>query len=47
MMKNILVIVQIVILILDLIKKGLEENDAISMAANQFDVSEEFIKRLF
>ncbi|WP_252235058.1 hypothetical protein [Clostridium sp. ZS1] len=46
-MKNILVIVQIVILILDLIKKGLEENEVISMVANEFDVSEEVIKRLF
>ena len=44
-MKNIVIIIEIVILILDLIKDGLSESDITTVIMNKFDVSEEFVKR--
>lgn len=46
-MKNILIIVQIVILILELIKKGFEESEVIDIVSSEFDVSISFIKSFF
>lgn len=46
-MKNILIIVQIVMLILELIKKGLEENDVIDIVSSEYDVDISFIKSFF
>ncbi|WP_456010683.1 hypothetical protein [Clostridium butyricum] len=44
-MKNIVIIIEIVILILDLIKEGLSEGDITTTIMSKFDVSEEFVKR--
>ena len=46
-MKNILIIVEIVMLILELIKKGLEESDIIDIVSSEYDVSSSFIKSFF
>ncbi|AQR98209.1 hypothetical protein [Clostridium saccharoperbutylacetonicum] len=44
-MKNIVIIIQIAILILDLIREGLSEDDIKIAVISKFDVSEEFVKR--
>ena len=44
-MKNIVIIIQIAILILDLIKEGLSEGEITAAVISKFDVSEEFVKR--
>lgn len=46
-MKNILIIVEIVLLILELIKKGLEEDEVIDIVSSEYDVSSSFIKSFF
>lgn len=46
-MKNIVIIIQIAILILDLINKGLKENEIIGTVSSEYDVSNNFIKNLF
>lgn len=46
-MKSILVMIQIVMLILDLIKKGLEESEVIDIVSSEYDVSINFIKSFF
>lgn len=44
-MKNIVIIIQIAILILDLIREELSEGDITMAVMSKFDVSEEFVKR--
>lgn len=44
-MKNIVIIIQIAILILDLIRKGLSESDITETVISKFDVSQDFVKR--
>ena len=46
-MKNIVIIIQITILILDLINKGLEKNEIIGIVSSEYNVSNKFIKNLF
>lgn len=46
-MKNILIIVQIVMLILGLIKKGLEESDVIDIVSSEYELDISFIKSFF
>lgn len=46
-MKNIVIIIQIAILILDLIRDGLSENEIIRTVMDMFDVSEDFVKKFF
>jgi len=46
-MKNIVIIIQIAILILDLIRAGLSESDITSTIMGKFDVSEDFVKKFF
>ncbi|HBZ6636979.1 hypothetical protein NE172_06935 [Clostridium botulinum] len=46
-MKNILIIVQIVMLILELIKRGLEESEVIDILSSEYDVDISFIKSFF
>lgn len=43
-MKNIRIIVQIAILILELIKKGLDETEIIINVIKKFNVTEDFVK---
>lgn len=45
-MKNIVIVIQIAILILELINKGLEENEIIGIVSSEYDVSNNFIKNL-
>lgn len=44
-MKNIILIIQIVVMVLELIAKGLSESEAISKASGTFNVSESFIRK--
>lgn len=44
-MKNIVIIIEIIILILDLIKDGLSEGDITTAIMSKFDVSEGFVKK--
>lgn len=44
-MKNIVIIIQITILILELIKEGLSKGEITGAVMNKFDVSKEFVKR--
>ncbi|NMF07321.1 MULTISPECIES: hypothetical protein [Clostridium] len=44
-MKNVVIIIEIVILILDLIKDGLSEGDITTAIMSKFNVSEEFVKK--
>ncbi|EHI96912.1 hypothetical protein CDLVIII_0174 [Clostridium sp. DL-VIII] len=45
-MKNIVIIIQIAILILDLIKSGLSENEIIGTVMDMFEgVTEEFVRK--
>lgn len=46
-MKDILTIVQIVVLILELIKKGFEESEVTDMVSSEYDVDISFIKSFF
>ncbi|NOW85883.1 hypothetical protein B0H39_003764 [Clostridium beijerinckii] len=46
-MKDILTIVQIVMLILELIKKGFEESEVTDMVSSEYDVDISFIKSFF
>lgn len=46
-MKSILIIMQIVMLILELIKKGLEESEIIDIVSSEYDISSSFIKSFF
>lgn len=47
-MKNIVIIIQIAILILDLIRAGLSENEIIRTVMDMFDgITEEFVKKFF
>lgn len=46
-MKNIVIIIQITILILELIKEGLEENEIIGIVSSQYNTSNKIIKNLF
>ena len=44
-MKNIVIIIQIAILILELIKEELSEKDITEAVISKFDVSQDFVKR--
>ncbi|MDU1006318.1 MAG: hypothetical protein E7A63_14795 [Clostridium butyricum] len=46
-MKSVLIIMQIVMLILQLIKKGLEESEIIDIVSSEYDISSSFIKSFF
>ena len=46
-MENILIIMKIVMLILELIRKGLEESEIIDIVLSEYDVSSSFIKSFF
>jgi|GEM_PF-6651883 len=46
-MKNIVIIIQIAILILDLIRAELSESDITANVIGKFDVSEDFVKKFF
>ena len=46
-MKSVLIIMQIVMLILELIKKGLEESEIIDIVSSEYDISSSFIKSFF
>lgn len=44
-MKNIVIIIQITILILELINKGLEKNEIIGIVSSEYNMSNNFIKK--
>lgn len=46
-MNSIAIIMQIVILILELINKGLDEKEIIEVVSLEYNVSNKFIKNLF
>ena len=46
-MKSIAIIIQIAILILELINKGLDEKEIIEVVSSEFNVSNKFIKNIF
>ncbi|KJZ84243.1 hypothetical protein ClosIBUN13A_CONTIG89g01183 [Clostridium sp. IBUN13A] len=46
-MKSVLIILEIVMLILELIKKGLGESDVIDIVSSEYDVDISFIKSFF
>ena len=46
-MKNIVIIIQIAILILDLIRAELSESDITENVMSKFAVSEDFVKKFF
>lgn len=46
-MKNIAILLQIMMLILELIKKGLDENEVIDIVASEFKVSSNFVRNIF
>lgn len=46
-MNSIAIIMQIVILILELINKGLDEKEVIGIVSSEYNVSNKFIKNLF
>lgn len=46
-MKNIVIIIQIAILILDLIRAELSESDITANVICKFDVSEDFVNKFF
>lgn len=46
-MNSIAIIIQIAILILELINKGLDEKEIIEVVSSEFNVSNKFIKNIF
>jgi len=46
-MKNIVIVIQIAILILDLIRAELSESDITANVMSKFAVSEDFVKKFF
>lgn len=46
-MKDILTIIQIVMLILELIKKGFEESEVTDIVSSEYNVSSSFIRSFF